>query len=227
MILYLRNHGYKTLAIDLDTQGNLTSYFNSEAKYDVFDLLDGKIKPIDCVEKDLIAGGARLTYVTNYFENHPLTDFANKLSALDDIYDVCIIDTPPAISKIVFAAIAASNYAIIPTEPTKDSLDGVNQTIQAINFVNESLNKNTKLLGVLLVKYKERFTVHKQFKKFAEESNEFPIFSVSIRESQAINNAKTFNKDFFAKEFAHSNAVIDYSEFTKEVIKKAEIKHKK
>ena len=226
LILGLKRKGLKVLAIDLDSQGNLSNFLNPEATCDVFDFLDGKTDGRKCIQKDLIAGGPRLAYVPQYFENNPLTSLKDKLTKLKLDYDVCVIDTPPAISKVVFAALACSDYVIIPTEASKDSLDGVNQTLEAIEAVNNNTKSDTKLLGVVIVKYKERFTVHRQFKESLEKTKKFPVFKTTIRESQAINNAKTYNEDFFGKEYMHANAVQDYRDFVKEVMSKTKLKAK-
>ena len=203
---------------------HLTNFLNPDATSDVFDFLDGKGDPKACIQNDLIAGGPRLAYVPQYFEQNQLTALRDKLNKLNLDYDVCVIDTPPAISKVVFAAIACSDYVIIPTEASKDSLDGVNQTLDAIESVNANVGSKAKLLGVLIVKYKDRFTVHKGFKESLENSDAFPVFKTTIRESQAINNAKLTNSDFFGKEYMHANAVQDYRNFVKEVMDKIGLK---
>jgi len=223
LIFDLRRKGHKVLAMDLDQQGNLTKYFvGGKPKYTAFDLVHGSV-PIDSViVDDLIPGGVDLMMLPQYFDlpTSSLLDLKNALSAKKDVYDFLVIDTPPAINKVVMAALASSDYVIMPSEPTADSLDGIMQTKQAVEAVKGQYNEKLEILGVLLTKFKDRYKLHKQFKDFLDKDNKFPVFKTVIRESQAINNAKVIKADFFSKEFAHANAVKDYRDFTKEVMKK-------
>lgn len=224
IILYLRKQGYKVLALDLDLQGNLTSYLNSEAKYDAFDVCLGKVKIEKAIEEDLIAGGGNLAYLNQFFDTNPMSTIKKKLKEVSTKYDVCVIDTPPAINKTVLAALVAADYVIMPSEPTRDALDGILQTLEAVKSVQSSQNKNLEVLGVLMVKYKERYTVHKQFLNYCVKSKKFPVFTTKVRESQAVNNAKTEGVSFFDKEYMKANAVKDYWNFAKEVEKKIGLK---
>lgn len=224
IILYLRKQGYKVLAIDLDLQGNLTSYLGGDNKYDAFDVCLGKVKIEKAIENDLIAGGANLAYLNQFFETNKLTAIKTKLKAVEKQYDVCVIDTPPAINRTVLAGLCAADYVIMPSEPTRDALDGILQTLEAVKSVKKSANSGLEVLGVLMVKYKERYTVHKQFLNYCTKANKFPVFKTKVRESQAINNAKTNNDNFFDKQYMKANAVIDYWNFAKEVEKKIGLK---
>jgi len=224
LILYLRKLGYSVLAMDLDQQGNLTSYLNPDAKYSVFDLVYGKVNPKECVEKDLIAGGLGLRYLPEYFKENELTSLGDAVKKIGGNYDFLIIDTPPAINTVVLSALANSDYVVMPTEPTKDSLDGIRKTVQAIEATQSKVNPRVKVLGVLLVKYKERYTLHKQFREAIAKAEKFKLFKTVIRESQAINNAKTSNHDFFDKDFSRANAVKDYVAFVNEVLERIGMK---
>ena len=227
LILGLRRLGFKVLAMDLDQQGNLTGYFNPEAKYSVFDLVYGKVKASECVENDLIAGGLGLRYLPEFFKENELTELGNAVKRIGGDYDFLIIDTPPAINTVVLSALANSDYVILPTEPTRDSLDGIMKTIQAIEATQAKNNPELKILGVLLVKYKDRYTLHRQFKEALSNSKKFKLFKTVIRESQAINAAKTANVDFFSKQYSKANAVLDYTNFVDEVLGRMGIKAKK
>ena len=228
LILYLRRHGYKVLAIDLDNQGNLSTYFNYDPnqKKTVFEFVDGDGDPKEAIVNDLLAGGSRLRYLVSYFDQNELSAFGNALKAAKLDYDVVVIDTPPAINRVVLAALAASDYLIMPTEPSPDSLAGVKETLKAVDAVLIKDNPNLKVLGTLLVKYKDHYKLHKQFKTALESSKTIPMFKTCIRESQGINAAKIKHADFYSKDYSHVNAVVDYREFCKEVIEKIGLKPK-
>lgn len=220
LILGLRKKGYKVLGIDLDTQGNLTNLFNPDASYTVFDLVYRKQDEREkVIEKDFIGGGLGLMYLSNFYKEHQLGAFKEALSFVDDRYDFCIIDTAPAVNEVVMSALAASDYYIMPTEPTRFALDGLNKSLQAAESVANNANPNLKLLGTLLVKFKDRYTLHKQFRDALKaEDKRYCLFDTTIRESQAINTASAVNDNFFSKEYASSNASKDYLKFIDELL---------
>lgn len=226
LILYLRRHNYKVLAVDLDIQGNMSSFFGSDPneKKTVFDFIDGTGNPKDCIVDDMLSGGSRLRYLVSFFDNNELTCFRDAINRCKLDYDIVVIDTPPAINRTVLAALMASDYVIVPTEPTIDSLIGIKETLKAVDAIKSTGNPDLTLLGALLIKFKDRYTLHKQFKEAMAKEKIIPLFKTVIRESQAINTAKASHKDFYTKEFTHSKAVGDYREFCKEVISKIGLK---
>ena len=218
LILFLRKQGYKVLAMDLDLQGNMSAYFNPEHRFDAFDFVENRIKPEEIIEKDLIAGGPRLTYLNEFFEKNPLDTVKTIIENNNIDYDFMVIDTPPAINKVVLSALTISDYVITPTEATKDALDGVLQTIKAVEATNRQVNAKLRILGVLITKYKDRYTLHRKFKVALDRNSSVTVFKTTIRESQAINTAKTYRKSFFDAEYARSKAVQDYERWGKEVL---------
>ena len=227
LIMGLRRKGFKVLGLDLDQQGNLTKYFLKDGtyKHTAFDLVHGDFKPEDVIVNDIIPGGVDLMMLPQYFDlpTSSLLDLKRVLASVSGIYDVLVIDTPPAINKVVMAALAMSNYVIMPSEPSADSLQGIMNTTQACEAIIEQYNKDLHILGVLLTKFKERYKLHTQFRDYIIESKKYPLFKTVIRESQAINNAKVNRADFFSKEYMHANAVMDYRNFVKEVMDKVKL----
>ena len=150
--------GYKTLIIDLDPQGNVSTYLNydkNESSYsNAVNLLEKKInivpgnikENLDILSSNIqiskfndekIVGGSKLQQA---FQN-------NKL----DTYDIIIIDTPPTMSSLVQEALAVSDYYLIPAKPEFLAVEGV---AQAMNFAKKTIasipNINPIFLGCLL-----------------------------------------------------------------------------
>lgn len=229
LILGLRRKGYKVLGLDLDQQGNLTNYFlnldRDAHPRTVFDLLRGTSKPEDIIIDDILPGGIDLMFLPQYFDmpTSSFSDLRRVLAPLSNVYDVLVIDTPPAINKVVMAGLASSDYVIMPSEPSNDSLEGLRNTTNACAAVKAGDNANLHILGVLLTKYKERYTIHAQFKELLTVTKEFPLLDTVIRESQAVNKAKVYKEDFFGKEYMHAKAVQDYRALIKEVIAKTKL----
>jgi|GEM_PF-5365035 len=222
LVYGLKNKGYRVLACDLDQSANLTNeLIGDDYKLDAGDLISGKWEPKDVIKDDVIPGGNGLVGLPSFFETHDYDTLRKALKPAEDDYDFLIIDTPPSASKVILAALSSSDYVIIPAEPTMACIQGCMSTLEMINLVKSRYNDKLTNLGILLVKFKERYNAHSEILKLLKEQK-FELFNTTIRESQAINNAKLMRQSFFAKEYRTAKAVIDYHSFVREVLKKIE-----
>ena len=83
-------------------------------------------------------------------------------SYVQEAFDYVLIDCPPSLSMLTINALAASRYFIVPI-PAGDSLalEGVEQLNTVIRDVQEQLNPDLLLLGVLLTRYDGRLNITK------------------------------------------------------------------
>lgn len=77
------------------------------------------------------------------------------------LYDVCIIDCPPALSLLTVNALAAARAVIVPTLPSAADLRGVRLFMDTLESIRD-LNLQLELLGVLVVQYDARLLAHGQ-----------------------------------------------------------------
>ena len=156
--------GKKVLGIDIDGQGHLTKFLNVDTtgKNTVFELLKKDATFLDTVCKtkygDLIPSDNALQTNMLVFAQDPLFMYRIKslLEEISSIYDLVLIDCPPALNQVTLSALGGANYLIIPTETEKFSIDGVRQIIETVNSVKSQLNKDLKVLGLLITKYHGR-----------------------------------------------------------------------
>ena len=139
--LYLA--GYKTLGIDMDSQGNFSTTWQSDPEcIGIVDVLmhgESSIEAIQTAEGkfDLISGDKLLrdfAAKTGYDVNFMLYE---ALRSLNDKYDVIIIDTPPNVATLTTNAMMSSDYVVIPAAPESYSVDGLvqlNESIRAIQL---------------------------------------------------------------------------------------------
>ena len=146
--------GLTVLAVDLDPQGNLSDYLDvdPDASPTIAEVLSGtaKIKDADLggivpanlslAETELMLGGKMGRELT----------LKKALRPARDVYDLIMIDCPPALGLLTVNALVASDYALLSAEAQYFSLQGVEQAIEVINLAIETLNPGLELLGVLL-----------------------------------------------------------------------------
>lgn len=220
LVYGLRNKGYRVLACDLDQSANFTNdLIGDDYRLDAGDLISGKWEPKDVIKNDVIPGGNGLVGLPSFFETHEYDTLRKSLKAVENDYDFFIIDTPPTASKVILAALSSSDYVIIPAEPTDACIKGCKSTLEMIDLVKSRYNTKLINLGILLVKFKERYTAHSQILQLLK-AQKYEVYNTTVRESQAINNAKLMRQSFFSKEYKTAKAVIDYHSFVRETLNK-------
>lgn len=161
--------GLRTLLIDTDTQANLTGSFLAasddapgvEALFDpareVSPLM--LIRPTQYADIDLLPSSSRLApFDLSDQKNWETADLhlslVDALNALRPRYDFIIIDCPPRLSLVSFAALCACDGVIVPLEAADWGAQGIVQVTAAIDHVREQHNHQLELLGYLVSRYK-------------------------------------------------------------------------
>ena len=114
---YFANQGFRVLAVDLDTQANLTTTFLKDIPDDtVTDIFDKKRIPIHHIREnlDLVAADADLVAVERIL-NRPddRLILARALAVVKDKYDIILLDCPPALSWLTINALSALLFLAI------------------------------------------------------------------------------------------------------------------
>ena len=163
----LASLGKKVLAIDMDPQGNMSSGLGvdkNEVEKKVYDLIIGNIGIEACIYEevienldvlpsniDLSAAEIELIGVDN--KEYILRDEVNKVK---EKYDFIIIDCPPALSMLTINAMTTSDSVLVPIQCEYYALEGLSQLIHTIELVQERLNPELEIEGVVFTMYDAR-----------------------------------------------------------------------
>ena len=159
-------YGAKVLFIDLDQQANLSSTFKIvDSKKVLIDVLDEK-KPTpieDCIVSikdglDILPSSLRNATINQYmhaFHISPSEALPEFLKPLKEVYDIIIIDCPPALGDIVTSASLASDLVIAPLDPNDYAVQGAKFCFSEIKTLQKK--KKEKIdFKILLNKYDAR-----------------------------------------------------------------------
>lgn len=233
----LKLAGKKALLIDADIQGNLTKTFRADtAGSNVMDLLKGSTtidKAIQHTDQGDIVPSSRTLATAElelfYPAGQPITakEKANipyrlkrALQPVSEVYDYCIIDTPPTLGVITTNALTASNSVIIPCEAEQYSLDGLGQLYTTIQAVRKTTNPDLQIEGLLIVRFNQRTTLSRQLAETliqASKKLQTKVFRTPIRECVALKEAHSMKRDIY-RYAPRSNATADYKELVKEIL---------
>jgi chromosome partitioning protein len=150
----LRRSGVRTLAVDLDPQGNLSDYFDlsPDVAPTVADVLSGRADAADAVHEELIPANLSLAEAELMLGGKMGRELTlrRSLSSLPEEYDVILIDCPPSLGLLTINALVAADWALITAEAQYFALQGVEQAMEVVELARDSLNPKLSLLGVLL-----------------------------------------------------------------------------
>lgn len=163
----------KTILIDADPQGNLSSWLLSEAPaHELAEVLSGKIEYQEAVVSTLWPnlnilptfglGGDLKTYGENQLANEPFI-FCDLIEALEeDGYDHAVIDLSPGIGRLERAALLAVNEVITPMTPEYFSLDGIEIFATELQKLKKSMRRGPEFRRVVVNAYDDRIDQHRK-----------------------------------------------------------------
>ncbi len=150
----LRRAGLRTLAVDLDPQGNLSDYFDvpPEAEPTIADVLSGRASAGKAIHGDVIPANLSLAEAELMLGGKMGRELTLRraLAKVPDVYEVILIDCPPSLGLLTVNALVAADYALITAEAQYFALQGVEQAMEVITLARDSLNPDLALLGILL-----------------------------------------------------------------------------
>lgn len=159
--------GCRVMLVDIDPQGNTTSGVGVDKdvlEYCIYDLILGNIE-IDAVlrnnilEKlDLIPSSIELAGAEIEMVGVKNREFIlrNILVKVKEQYDYIIIDCPPSLGLLTINALVAADSVIVPLQCEYYALEGLGQLMNTIKLVQQSLNKELIIKGVVLTMFDGR-----------------------------------------------------------------------
>ena len=205
--------GKKILFVDLDSQANLTSMLSvtdplsqtwERTIEDAFvEGPDGAGLPVLHTENPLIDYVPADLDLTN-FEKDTVRRSFNELLLMDLLdgvkegYDFVIIDCPPAIQKLSYNAMIASDYLVLVSSLDGKSYKGVQMMVSVYNEVvsNKRFNPSLRLIGCLATMY-QKDKVNQYFWELFQKDFGPLLIHPYIRKSTMVNRATSFDRSIY------------------------------
>lgn len=199
----LASLGKKVLAIDMDPQGNMSSGLGVDknvVEKTVYDLIIGNIGIEECIYEevienldvlpsniDLSAAEIELIGVDN--KEYILRDEVNKVK---EKYDFIIIDCPPALSMLTINAMTTSDSVLVPIQCEYYALEGLSQLIHTIELVQERLNPELEIEGVVFTMYDARTNLSLQVVENVKDNLNQNIYKTIIPRNVRLAEAPSY-----------------------------------
>lgn len=223
----LQQRKKKVLVIDLDGQANLTESFglSIEEEKTVYGAMKGEYGlPLVKTESGitLVPSCLDLSAAESELINEPgremiLRELIAKLPEKDS-FDYILIDCPPSLGLLTLNALTAADYLIIPVQAQFLAMRGMAKIMNVIGVVQERLNPNLKVGGIVITQYDGRKTLNKSVSELIKDSFCDKVFKTIIRDNVALAEAPVNGKNIFEYN-KRSNGAADYMALAGEVLK--------
>jgi len=171
--------GYRTLAIDLDQQGNLSAGLGVDLNQLTSTAHRLLINEAPDIRKYLVEIRPQLSLLPNSIDieaddlleakkvNRELL-LRRQLKPILPDFDVVLIDTPPAMRAATVNALVVADSVVIPIDSSSFALLGMNQLLKTIAAISETHNPGLKIL-VLTTMFNRRQNLDKLIRQQVED----------------------------------------------------------
>jgi len=202
--------GQRVLLVDLDSQANCTSSLGIEppAGGSMYPVLTGNAtvhqqilatgrNNLSLVPSETDLAGAEIELAR--CDDH-LTRLRSILQALkpNDLFEFCILDTPPSLGVLMTSSLAAADEILIPLQCEWLGLEGLAKIVDLIDRIRDSgANPNIRLEGIVMTMYDGRTLLSRQVVE--EVAKFFPaqMYQTMIPRTIRIGEAPSHGKTIF------------------------------
>lgn len=225
--------GKKVLAIDLDTQANLTHWLIGELEPNELTIaecildksipLSKIVKPTDTLNLFIAPAGESM--VDLELKLHSAMDrerlLKRTLAAAKGEYDIIVLDNPPNIGLTTVNALTASDYYIVPVSCEYLPMVGIKHLLNTIDQIR-SLNDKLTNLGYLLTMVDKREGIAADVEDILRKNFKNDVLKHVVRVNTKLKACPQKKKTIFDIEPASGRGYQDYMNVGKEILKRME-----
>ena len=226
--------GKKVLVIDLDPQGNTTSGFGidkEEMENTVYELMLGEcsiresmtqvenIEHLSLNPSNVNLAGAEIELLGINEKEYILK---NAVDYIRDDYDFIIIDCPPSLNMLTVNAMTTADSILVPIQCEYYALEGISQLIHTIDLVQERLNPNLKIDGVVFTMYDARTNLSSDVVDTVKENLNATVYQTIIPRNVRLAEAPSHGLPINLYD-AKSSGAESYRNLAKEIIERKDV----
>lgn len=195
----------RVLAVDMDVQGNFSTTFKIIAEENGLDISSGGLvasglfdpsnnqSPVQCADNlFLVEADSGIVDVERRDLEQVINAGQARFTQLGEFFDVCVLDTGPAVSNLLVAALSVGDFAVSPCKPDRDALAGLAGFFSNVVRVRDEAGINPHLasLGVLPNQVNKSRAYHRSVLNDMRAAWGDGVLPVELYERAAIDVAK-------------------------------------
>ncbi|WP_298297188.1 AAA family ATPase [Hydrotalea sp.] len=224
---------YKTLLVDADPQANSTTgvgfdlhnitnslydcMVNNAMAEDV--ILKSEMPYLDVIPSHIDLVGAEIEMI-----NYPNRENVLKtvLEPIRDKYDFIVIDCSPSLGLITVNSLVAADSVAVPVQCEFFALEGLGKLLNTVKIVQNRLNPNLQIEGILMTMYDGRLRLCNQVVSEVRRHFDDLVFSTIIHRNTRLSEAPSVGKPVILYD-AESKGSVNYLNLAKEILQKNEM----
>ncbi|MEY3835192.1 MAG: hypothetical protein RI989_620, partial [Bacteroidota bacterium] len=221
---------FKTLLVDADPQANATSGVGIDpntVKTSVYECLINDVDPRDIIittespNLDLLPAHIDLVGAEIELINMPSREYMlrGSLNKIKDDYDFIIIDCSPSLGLVTVNALAASASVIVPVQCEYFALEGLGKLLNTIKIVQQKLNTELTIEGILLTMYDTRLRLSNQVVEEVRMHFQDMVFDTLIHRNTTLGEAPSFGQTVIMHD-ASCKGAVNYLNMARELLQK-------
>jgi len=221
---------FKTLLVDADPQANATSGVGIDpntVKTSVYECLINDVDPRDIIittespNLDLLPSHIDLVGAEIELINMPSREYMlrGSLNKIKDDYDFIIIDCSPSLGLVTVNALAASASVIVPVQCEYFALEGLGKLLNTIKIVQQKLNTELTIEGILLTMYDTRLRLSNQVVEEVRMHFQDMVFDTLIHRNTTLGEAPSFGQTVIMHD-ASCKGAVNYLNMARELLQK-------
>lgn len=162
---YFAIEGKRTLLVDFDPQGNLSSGVGVyKPNHTIYDVIGEKCTVSDAIHKtaipnlQVIPANIELSGAAVELVDVERREFflKNALSPVADNFDYIFIDCPPSLGILTINGLVCANAVLVPLQCEYFALEGLTLLLNTISRIQDGLNTQLRLGGIFFTMYDSR-----------------------------------------------------------------------
>lgn len=137
-------------------------------------------------------------------------------------YDFIIIDCPPSLNMLTVNAMTTADTVLVPIQCEYYALEGLSQLIHTINLVQERLNPELQIEGVVFTMYDVRTNLSNQVVETVKENLDTKIYNTMIPRNIRLAEAPSYGIPINMYDSKSAGAE-SYRNLAKEIIARKDI----
>ena len=224
---------FKTLIVDADPQANATSGVGLDPKaveVSIYEcMVDGedahtaikqtKIDYLHILPSHINLVGAEVEMVSISDRE---TKMEKALTNIKNEYDFIIIDCSPSLGLITVNALTVADSVLVPVQCEFFALEGLGKLLNTIKLIQQRLNPELEIEGILLTMYDPRLNLSNQVVEDVKEHFQHLVFKSLIPRNIKLSESPSFGLPAIIHD-ADSRGSISYLNLAKEIIEQNEV----
>ncbi|MFT6883008.1 MAG: chromosome partitioning protein [Marinoscillum sp.] len=223
----------KTLLVDADPQANATSGVGvnpKDVQVSIYEcMVDGAsakesivstdIKYLDLLPSHIDLVGAEVEMVSIAKREGKMKE---ALQEIKDEYDYIIIDCSPSLGLITVNSLTAADSVIVPVQCEYFALEGLGKLLNTIKIIQNRLNPELEIEGILLTMYDTRLNLSNQVVSEVRTHFQSMAFDTLIPRNIKLSESPSFGLPAIAHD-ADSKGSLAYLNLAREIIERNKV----